>query len=193
MTEPGGPRSRSSRAAHRGQRQPAAVLLPILLALCAVAVAVVVITRALGGTGEPTAASPTPTPTPTPSSTHSAASRTPSPTPSSTSSASHSASPTPTASHSASPTSATKLPVTVFNQTSVPGAAAALAAKLTAKGWPVRAVDNWRGFVPSTTVYYWPGDEASARLLAAQFPEVGRIRPASAPMPSSGLVVIIAG
>ncbi len=82
--------------------------------------------------------------------------------------------------------------VTVFNQTTVPGAAAVLAQQLSADGWPIAGVDNWRGFVPSTTVYYWPGDEGSAHRLAHESPQINRVRPASAPMPTGSLVVIIA-
>ena len=204
MTEPDAPRPR--RAAHRGRRSPAAGLLPLLfvvLAVAAVAVGAVVVTRALSGTGRPAASSPTPSLTPTPSTTnpspsHSSPSHSPvdttSASPTATTSASSSPSPTPTRSHHSSPpVAAPKIPVTVFNQTSVPGAAAALAAQLSDLGWPIACVDNWVGFVPSTTVYYWPGDEGSAQRLAGESPEVNRVRPASAPMPTGSLVVIIAG
>jgi hypothetical protein len=88
--------------------------------------------------------------------------------------------------------SAPKIPVTVFNQTTTPGAAAALAAQLKAQGWPIAGVDNWRGFVPSTTVYYWPGDADSALRLARESDVINRVRPAVAPMPTGSLVVIIA-
>jgi hypothetical protein len=84
------------------------------------------------------------------------------------------------------------MPVTVFNQTTVPGAAAALAGQLSGQGWPIAGVDNWRGFVPTTTVYYWPGDEGSAYRLARESSQINRVRPASAPMPTGSLVVIIA-
>ena len=66
----------------------------------------------------------------------------------------------------------------VFNQTSVTGLAARFAARLEVAGWDVVGVDNWIGTVPATTVYYQPGDEAAARALMADFPDVGRIHPA---------------
>jgi hypothetical protein len=81
----------------------------------------------------------------------------------------------------------------VFNQTGVSGLAANFAARLQQAGWAVGGVDNWVGTVPSTTVYYRSGDEAAARTLMRDFPEVGRIRPAVTGMPDRGLTVILAG
>jgi hypothetical protein len=190
------------RAAHGADRGPGSGLLPvllILLAAAAVAVAVVVVTRAINHKSTPVAATPTST---------SAASVTPSNSPSASpsttpsDSASPTASPSPTKTHhspSPSPSktanpvaTAPKIPVTVFNQTTVPGAAAALAATLRADGWPIAGVDNWRGFVPATTVYYWPGDADSALRLARESDVINRVRPATPPMPTGSLVVIIA-
>jgi hypothetical protein len=83
--------------------------------------------------------------------------------------------------------------VVVFNQTGVSGLAANFAARLGQAGWTVAGVDNWVGSVPATTVYYRPGDEAAARTLMKDFPEVGRVRPAISGMPDRGLTVILAG
>jgi hypothetical protein len=46
--------------------------------------------------------------------------------------------------------------------------------------------------VPSTTVYYWPGDADSALRLARESDVINRVHPALAPMPTGSLVVIIA-
>jgi hypothetical protein len=188
------------RAAHGADRSRGSGLLPlllILLAVAAVAVAVVVVTRAINHGSTPAATSPTPIASDT-----GGPSTSPSATPSDSGSPSESPSPSPSKSHhspSPSPTrtsnpvaTAPKIPVTVFNQTTVPGAAAALAAQLSADGWPIAGVDNWRGFVPSTTVYYWPGDQNSALRLARESDAINRVRPALAPMPTGSLVVIIA-
>jgi len=198
MTQPDD--SRPRRAAHRGRRNPSTVILPILFAIAVVAVAVVVVTRVLSridspdpsavSTGTTSAASTPTTPSATPS-----ASPTPTGSPRPSHSAAHSATSSPSPSTSRprpTPSAAPKVAVTVFNQTSMTGAAAALAGQLQAAGWPVAGVGNWVGYVPSTTVYYWPGAEASAQRLAEEFPQVGRVRPASSPMPAGTLVVIIA-
>jgi hypothetical protein len=83
--------------------------------------------------------------------------------------------------------------VVVFNQTSVPGLAAAFAARLQEAGWTVTGVDNWTGTVPETTIYYRPGDEADARQLMRDIPQVNRILPAVSGMPEQGLTLILAG
>jgi hypothetical protein len=82
--------------------------------------------------------------------------------------------------------------VYVFNQTTVTGLAASFAAVLRDDGWNVAGVANWRGFVPSNTVYYWPGDKAAADRLSSDYGEIGRVWPATAPMPTGSLVVILA-
>jgi hypothetical protein len=79
----------------------------------------------------------------------------------------------------------------VFNQTTVSGLAARFAARLQDAGWTVTGVANWQGTVPSTTVYYWPGDKRAARALMADFPDVGRIHAAVSPMPRGELSVIL--
>ncbi|MFL6286886.1 MAG: LytR C-terminal domain-containing protein [Actinomycetes bacterium] len=85
-----------------------------------------------------------------------------------------------------------QLPVYVFNQTTVPGLAAETAAQFEADGWNIVGVDNWVGTVPEDTVYFYPGDRAAADRLSQAFPAVGRVWPASAPMPQGALTVILA-
>jgi hypothetical protein len=85
-----------------------------------------------------------------------------------------------------------QLPVYVFNQTTITGLAAQTASELSAGGWNVAGYDNWRGSVPEDTVYYYPGRRSAAERLARQFPYIGRVWPASAPMPGGALTVILA-
>lgn len=83
-------------------------------------------------------------------------------------------------------------PVYVFNQTTISGLAAQLGSQLSQAGWNVVGIDNWRGFVPEDTVYYWPGDRAAAQRLSHDFGDIGRVWPASSPMPQGALTVILA-
>jgi hypothetical protein len=85
-----------------------------------------------------------------------------------------------------------QIPVYVFNQTSITGLAAETANGLESAGWNVVGVDNWIGRVPTDTVYYYPGDRAAAERLSKDFPDIGRVWPASAPMPAGALTVILA-
>ena len=85
-----------------------------------------------------------------------------------------------------------EIPVYVFNQTTITGLAAETAAFFESAGWNVVGVDNWIGRVPSDTVYFYPGDRAAAERLSEDFPEFARVWPASAPMPSGALTVILA-
>lgn len=85
-----------------------------------------------------------------------------------------------------------QLPVYVFNQTTISGLAAQTASELSAGGWNVAGYDNWRGSVPEDTVYYYPGRRNAAVRLARQFPYIGRVWPATSPMPGGALTVILA-
>lgn len=204
MTTPGHPAEPRARASHRAPPKPRSFLVPIVVGaavLAAIGLATwMLLTSGDGGTpttspkptgpthGTPTHGTPTPSKTGTHRPTHSA-------TPT------HSASTTPTSSPTSSHTqtqhpSTTPVPnvgVYVFNQTTVTGAAAALAATMQREGWRVLGVDNWIGHVPENTVYYWPGDQAAAERLSHDFAQIGRVWPATSPMPRDGLVVILAG
>lgn len=173
-------------------------MVPVAIAVGVVAAGVLAVWMLLSSTGdEPppgTAASVT-------------GDATPSSTPSKTNTASPTTEPTtqpskePTKSGTPKPTKTGGQPsskpvpdvgVYVFNQTTSTGLAARFGAELSAAGWQVLGVDNWIGHVPANTVYYWPGDQAAANRLSRDFPEVGRVWPASSPMPRDGLVVIFA-
>ncbi|MBC7678366.1 MAG: LytR C-terminal domain-containing protein, partial [Pseudorhodobacter sp.] len=54
------------------------------------------------------------------------------------------------------------LPVTVLNSSRVAGLADRAASQLRAGGWPTPVVGNFRGRVARTTVYWAPGQQASA-------------------------------
>jgi hypothetical protein len=112
-------------------------------------------------------------------------------------------SPTPVASASAAapvvspaapsptPAAAPKLALTVLNNSNVNGLAHRAAAKYRAQGWPIKLEGSFRGRIPVTTVYYAPGQQASAVLLQKEFPAIARVRPRFAGLPGSGLTVVL--
>lgn len=201
MTSPGQPAEPRPRTSHRAPPKPRSVAVPLVVAvavLAAIALAAwMLLTSGDDGSTPPGA---TQTPTVPTQGTHTG---TPSPKPSKTSHPTKSPTGTPSPTSSATPTrSATHEPTTqpvptvgvyVFNQTTVTGAAAGFAATLRSQGWTVLGVDNWIGHVPENTVYYWPGDKAAAERLSHDFAQIGRVWPATSPMPRDGLVVILAG
>ena len=81
--------------------------------------------------------------------------------------------------------------VVVLNQTRRGGLAASVAELLRGKGWAVPATGNFRGQVPSTTVYYPDGAEAQARLAAAGLPTEPRIRPRFGNLSPDRLTVVV--
>ncbi len=87
-------------------------------------------------------------------------------------------------------------PLTVLNNSVQPGLAEVAAARFSAGGWQVALVGNFAGRIPSTTVYYTPGDPAqqrAAQVLAAQFRGIHRILPRYSGLPPTppGLVVVV--
>jgi len=83
------------------------------------------------------------------------------------------------------------VPVTVLNNSRVSGLADRSAERFRAGGWPVRATGNYRGgVVAETTVYYGPGQLASAQRFARQF-DIPRVRPRFSGLPSTGLTVVL--
>jgi len=81
--------------------------------------------------------------------------------------------------------------VVVLNQTTRRGLASTVAAQLRSAGWPVPAVGNFRGIVPSTTVYYPPGGEAGALAVAADLPVEPRVRPSFGNLSERRLTVVV--
>lgn len=81
--------------------------------------------------------------------------------------------------------------VVVLNETKRTGIAAEFRDLLEAGGWTVKRVGDFRGNVPLSTVYYPPGFKTEAEALAAQFPQVDRVRPAFPGAPKKRLTVIL--
>jgi hypothetical protein len=80
--------------------------------------------------------------------------------------------------------------VEVYNMTSVNGLASSKAAQLQDAGWQVVGIDNWRGNIPASTVYYPDGMADEATQLANSL-GIGRTRGAVAPMKFDRLTVIL--
>src|SRR5262249_28503902 len=101
-------------------------------------------------------------------------------------------SPKPTATRTSRPAPpVVHAPVVVLNETRVTGLAARTAAQLRALGWTVTGVGNWRGSIPTTTVYYPAGRFAAARRLAYDL-HVSRLRPVVPGMLTDRLTVVLA-
>jgi hypothetical protein len=193
MSTPGQPSEPRPRGSHRAAPKPRSVVVPVVLALAVVAAIGLAAWMLLSSDGDDTA-TPTTTPTATPSGSLPTAKPTKEPTKSPTKEPTKqpTKSPTTTGTGEPKPEPVPAVGVYVFNQTTVTGLAASFARVLEDEGWQVLGVDNWIGYVPENTVYYWPGDQAAAQRLSQDFPEVGRVWPASSPMPRDGLVVILA-
>lgn len=161
---------------------------------------------ALGGAGSPdTGAAPAPA---SPSaSAGSSAPATPSPTPSAVPTegsgvASTVAPPPPPVTTTAAPaptptrTTAARAPLTVLNNSVIRGLADRAASTVQSRGWQVAQVGNFAGQLPATTVYYSPGnagEEAAARELAREFPQVSQVLPRYAGLPPTpaGIVLVV--
>lgn len=83
------------------------------------------------------------------------------------------------------------VPVSVYNQIGIGGLARRVAGQVQALGWPVGAVDDWRGGVPQDTVYFPPGRQGEAQLLGSDL-GISRIMPATANMSTTNLTVVLA-
>jgi hypothetical protein len=69
-------------------------------------------------------------------------------------------------------TSATRVPLRVYNNSTIAGLATRAAEDFRNAGWPIDEIGNYpQGVIPTTTVYYRPGtnEEAPAKALAEQF------------------------
>ena len=83
------------------------------------------------------------------------------------------------------------LPVSVLNNSRRSGLAHQAAAQVAAHGWPIAKVGNFTGLVPISTLYYAPGQLASARRLAEQMPAIQRVRPRFSGLPTTGLTLVV--
>jgi cytoskeletal protein RodZ len=181
------------------------VVFPVLVGLFVLVLSAVAVIGWLhkpvdsaGGTPSPSASTGSPSQTgetatasstasPTPSETETSVAPTPTPSASKTVVPPPPPPPPPT---TPAPPPVVHAPTVVLNQTTIHGLALSVANKLRAAGWTVTGVGNWRGTVPSSTVYYPAGLEAAARSLAYQL-GVDRIRPLLPHMLRNRLTVIL--
>ena len=96
---------------------------------------------------------------------------------------------------SAAPTTSSPEPalprVDVLNQSAASGSATQTADQLRAAGWRIGRVDDFRGNVAETTVYFPPGLRAEARQLRADLPGPPRVLPAFSTLKPGRLSVIL--
>jgi hypothetical protein len=84
----------------------------------------------------------------------------------------------------------------VLNNSVIHGLADRVATAVQARGWQVAQVGNFAGRLPATTVYFSPGnaaEEAAARELAREFPQVAQVLPRYAGLPPTpaGIVLVV--
>ena len=97
-----------------------------------------------------------------------------------------------TSSAAASSTPAESLPrVDVLNQSAAGGSAAQTADQLRAAGWRIGRVDDFRGNVSETTIYFPPGLRPEARQLRGDLPGSLRLQPAFSTLKAGRLSVIL--
>ena len=83
------------------------------------------------------------------------------------------------------------LPVSVLNNSTRSGLAHEAAAQVAQRGWPVAKVGNFTGRVAASTLYYAPGQQASAQRLAQELPAIARVLPRFAGLPTQGLTLVV--
>jgi hypothetical protein len=200
------PRLRSSLAAPGSTR-----LVGALVALAGVALLIVGVVALGGGDdGSPGAAPAPPATSRPPASASSAATVEPTPTAGTgvgsapaPSTAAPTVAPTtvprttpPPAPPTATRPSTARAPLTVLNNSTISGLADRAAREAQTRGWQVAQVGNFAGRLPATTVYYTPGsatEEAAARQLAREFPQVAQVLPRYAGLPPTpaGIVLVV--
>lgn len=98
------------------------------------------------------------------------------------------------ASHPTTTAPAGKLPLIVLNNTTVNGLAKQAAQTFTDGGWTVTNYGNYNNDILSTCAYYdpaYPGAQAAAEALRAQFPAIKRDMPKFAGLPAGPIVVVL--
>ena len=184
-------RPRVRYGAHRGGRQLLAAVMPSVLAVAAVAALITSLAVWQGERADqPRAAASTTGRSASSSAAAPAISSAPAPATSSAAEPTEAES-TEAESAAAEPARGSDMQVVVLNQTSRRGLASTVAEQLRSAGWPVPAVGNFRGIVPSTTVYYPPGGEAGALAVAADLPVEPRVRPSFGNLSETRLTVVV--
>ena len=174
-----------------------------LLAVVAIATVITVLATALAGddqgsltttlpsdsetTTSATSPESSPPPSPAPSSEPPAST----PPPSSSAPETPSESPTPRETTTSSETKAKRLRVDVLNQSAGAGVAEATAERLRESGWRIGRVDDFRGTVRTTTVYYPANRRGQARLLAKDLPGSPRLLERFSTLSDSRLSVVL--
>ncbi|HEY9473262.1 MAG TPA: LytR C-terminal domain-containing protein [Mycobacteriales bacterium] len=87
--------------------------------------------------------------------------------------------------------------LTVLNNTTVRGLAHRAADRFATDGWSVAQVGNYAGNLPTTTVYFTPGnadEQRAAEALARAYPKITRVLPHDPHLPVSarGVIVVVA-
>lgn len=188
------------RGSHRDGPSILGALLPSVLAVAAVASLITALAvwqgeepgqpGAAASTTTPSASASTPSTPSTPASTPSAAN--PASTPSAEISPASGTSAAPAQPSESETAGATpEVAVVVLNQTSRRGLAGTVADGLREAGWRVPAVGDFRGVVPSTTVYYPDGTRSDALAVAADLPSEPRVRPRFGNLSTSRLTVVV--
>lgn len=85
-----------------------------------------------------------------------------------------------------------KVPVAVFNNSSVSGLAGRVATTTSGLGWQVVGSDNWYGTIPASTVYYPPQLKKAGEQLALDL-GIHRTMPSVTPMRLDRLTLILTG
>jgi hypothetical protein len=91
-------------------------------------------------------------------------------------------------------TSVARLPLRVYNNSTISGLATRAAEDFRTAGWPIDEIGNYpHGIIPTTTVYYRPGteEEVSAKALAEQFGMRANPRFEGLQHASPGIIVIV--
>ncbi|HET7530914.1 MAG TPA: LytR C-terminal domain-containing protein [Mycobacteriales bacterium] len=83
------------------------------------------------------------------------------------------------------------IPVSVLNNSTRTGLAHRAAAQVSAEGWPIAKIGNFTGRVAMSTLYYAPGELASAQRLARAMPAIRRVLPRFAGLPTTGLTLVV--
>lgn len=131
----------------------------------------------------PAASEPSATPTPEPSeTTEPEPSGTPEPEPTETSE------PEPTE----PAVDRSSIQVSVLNASRTPGLARTVGQRVTAEGWTVGAVGNWRGYSAANTVHYPQGREVEARQLADDL-GIQAVAPLANGMSGQRLTIVLVG
>jgi hypothetical protein len=189
--EPEGPYAPEEqlRAAHETERVgPARAAAGAAIAVAGVALGISALF--LLGNDDPKGGPTVPLPPSASASPTASASSAPTTAPPTTSPAPAPASPVPVV-PTAAPAQAPVVPVSVLNNSRIKGLASQAADRFRDGGWPVATQGNYsRGVIRTTTVYYAPGQQASAQRFARQF-GIARVAPRFPGLPTQGMTVVL--